>query len=131
MSTAFVIDQGSQAVLLTWLGDSANEALASVLTMRGFSAVAAGPGVEVLRGSSSLDDVLDVLVDASLDKSPPLERLLADAKNLQREKWDWALPEPLLRKAYASLYLDVEEAMQWVRHIAKDLDESGAGDKRN
>lgn len=44
--------------------------------------------------------------------------LLADTKNLQREKWDWALPDDLLRKAYASLYLDVEEAFGWLRNQA-------------
>ena len=31
--------------------------------------------------------------------------------NLQREKWDWALPDELLRTVYASLYLNLEEAL--------------------
>ena len=63
--------------------------------------------------------VLDVLVDAAVDEAPPLDILLAHAKNLQREKWDWALPEELLRKAYASQYLDIDEALSWVQELAK------------
>jgi ATP-dependent Lhr-like helicase len=38
-------------------------------------------------------------------------------KNLAREKWDWALPDALLRKAYASLYLDLDEGLAWVRQV--------------
>jgi len=46
--------------------------------------------------------------------------LLADVRNLQREKWDWALPDELLRKAYASLYLNLEEALSWARALPGD-----------
>jgi len=51
------------------------------------------------------------------EEVPPLSILLADVKNLQREKWDWALPDWLLRKAYASLYLDFDEAMAWIKGL--------------
>jgi ATP-dependent Lhr-like helicase len=50
---------------------------------------------------------------------PPLSELLADAKNLQQEKWDWALPEPLLQKTYASLYLEIDEAVDWCKRFTK------------
>lgn len=50
-----------------------------------------------------------------MDESPPLDMLLADVKNLQREKWDWTLPDALLRKTYASLNLDLAEALAWAR----------------
>ncbi len=115
LATGFMIDQGRELLLLTWLGDAANEAIACLLLRRGFTASAGGPGVEVLKGQCTADDILDVLIDAGEDESPPLEMLLADVTNLQREKWDWALPDRLLRKAYASLRLDVEEARGWVR----------------
>ena len=117
LSEAFVVDQGSETLLLTWHGDAANEALACLLQRRGFTASAAGPGVEVLKGRHSTEDILDALFDAGVDDTPPLDMLLADVKNLQREKWDWALPDRLLRKAYASLYLDLEEALGWVRAL--------------
>lgn len=115
LASEFVVDQGQQVLLLTWLGDAANEALACLLLRRGFIATAGGPGVEVQKGKHSTEDVLDVLVDAAVDGTPPLDLLLADVRNLQREKWDWALPDTLLRRAYASLYLDIEEALRWAR----------------
>jgi ATP-dependent Lhr-like helicase len=55
-----------------------------------------------------------------MDEPPPLDMLLADVRNLQREKWDWALPDGLLRKAYASLYLNLEEALSWTRALSGD-----------
>ena len=53
-----------------------------------------------------------------MDEPPPLDLLLADVKNLQREKWDWALPDHLLRKAYSSLYLNLDEALTWARTLS-------------
>lgn len=109
------VDQGQEVLLLTWLGDATNEAIACLYLRRGFMAMASGPGVEVRKQSGGLEEVLDVLADAALDDEPSIDVLLADAKNLAREKWDWALPESLLRRAYASQYLDLEEALAWVR----------------
>lgn len=118
LSRNFVIDQGREVFLLTWLGDSANEAIACLLRRRGFNAAASGPGVEVSRNAnSSVDDIVEVLVAAGSEESPPLDLLLTDTRNLQREKWDWALPDALLRKAYASVNLNLEEALEWVRGL--------------
>jgi ATP-dependent Lhr-like helicase len=113
LSKEFVVDQGHEVLLLTWLGDSTNEALAALLTRRGYQAGAAGPGVEVVKGEQSVESMLDALADAAMDEPPPLDMLLADAKNLQREKWDWALPDKLLYRTYASLWLDLPEAIRW------------------
>lgn len=118
LANAVVIDQGGSTLLLTWLGDAANETIACLLQRRGFVASAGGPGVEVTKGTRSTDDILDALVDAGFDETPPLETVLADVKNLQREKWDWVLPPRLLRKAYASLFLDFEEALTWIRSLS-------------
>lgn len=115
LASEFCIDQGRAVYLLTWLGDSANEAIACLLSRRGFLSVPSGPGVEVQKGQGSTRDMLDALADIALDDTPPLELLLADVKNLGREKWDWALPDSLLRKAYVSLYLDIDEGMDWIR----------------
>lgn len=117
LANKFVVDQGPQVVLLTWLGDAANEALACLLLRRGFIATAGGPGVEVQKGKRTTEDVVDVLADAAVDEIPPLDLLLADVSNLQREKWDWALPDSLLRRTYASLYLDIGEALTWAKRL--------------
>ncbi len=72
--------------------------------------------MEVVKGNRSTEDILDALEDAAVDNTPPLDMLLADVKNLAREKWDWSLPDGLLRKAYASLYLDLDEGLSWLRN---------------
>lgn len=131
LGQAFLVDQGSEVVLVTWLGDSANEALACMLQRRGFTATAGGPGVEVSKRGSTPEDIVDVLVDAAVDEAPPLDMLLANAKNLQREKWDWALPDDLLRKAYASLNLNVEEAMAWIKSLPASSDDGVALEARD
>jgi ATP-dependent Lhr-like helicase len=46
--------------------------------------------------------------------------LLTGVQNLQREKWDWVLPDGLLREAYASHYLDLDEALAWVKALDFD-----------
>lgn len=115
LKTRFVIDQGSQMFVLTWLGDAGNEALACLLRRRKFTVSAAGPGVEVLKNGTTTNAVVDALLDLALDEAPPLDMLLADVKNLRREKWDWALPDQLLRRTYASLNLDIDEALRWIR----------------
>jgi ATP-dependent Lhr-like helicase len=96
------------------VGDAANEAIACLLTRRGFVATLSGPGVEVVKGEQSTQEILDALGDAAVDEPPPLDMLLADVKNLAREKWDWVLPDALLRRAYASLYLDLDEGLGWI-----------------
>ena len=112
------LDQGHEVLLLTWLGDAANEALACLFLRRGFTAMAAGPGVEVHKKSGGIDEVLDALSDFAVEDVPELDVLLADVKNLAREKWDWALPDALLRKAYASQYLDLTKAAEWVKAVS-------------
>ena len=112
---AVVVDLGHEALLLTWLGDSTNEALAAMLNCHGYVANAAGPGVEVHKKTHSNDEILHVLMETAAGEPPSLETLLEGAQNLQREKWDWSLPEPLLFKTYASLRLNIDEALSWAR----------------
>lgn len=117
LSHEVMVDQGDTLLLLTWLGDAANEAIACLLSCHGFPANAAGPGVEVRKGQRSIPEIFQALRDIADEQVPDLDILLADAKNLQREKWDWALPAWLLRKAYASLYLDLGEAVAWIKAV--------------
>jgi ATP-dependent Lhr-like helicase len=108
----FVIDQGRELLLVTWLGDAANEAIACILRFKGLAAHATAIGIEVRKLERSTSEVVGVVVGAGTDDVPELDRLLADAKNLRREKWDWALPNGLVRKAYASLFLNLEEGLE-------------------
>lgn len=118
LDSRIAVDQGQEVMVLTWLGDSANEALACMFQRRGFTAMAGGPGLEVRKRVGGVQEILDVLGDIAVDDLPPLDALLADARNLAREKWDWALPQSLLQKGYASQYLDLNEAVEWARSVA-------------
>lgn len=109
-----LLDQGSDALLLTWLGDSANEAIACLLNAQGFASQAGRLGVEISKGARSLDDVIKVLGRVSKMPLPAPETLLHSANNLITQKWDGLLPSRLLRRSYASLKLDLEEATAWL-----------------
>jgi len=41
--------------------------------------------------------------------------LLAGVENLIKEKWDWALPRPLLMKSYASSQLNFKGAVEFAK----------------
>ncbi|WP_418130610.1 hypothetical protein ABL849_04645 [Variovorax sp. 375MFSha3.1] len=72
---------------------------ARLLRRRGFSANAAGPGIEVIKAEPGIEAIIDALIDAAVDEPQPPGMLLADLRNLKREKWDLALPDGPLRKA--------------------------------
>lgn len=114
LASECLVDQGHELLVVTWLGDAANEALACFMKQRGFTAASSGPGIEVVKGGRAIDNIWDALRDAALIDQPSENELLEGAKNLEREKWDWALPPELLKKAYASLNLDIETARKWV-----------------
>ena len=99
------------------MSDAANEAIACLLIKRGFVATPDGPGVEVQKGKHIIEDIHKALIDSGIDERPSLDILLADVKNLQQEKWNWALPDDLLRTTYASLYLDIDEALKWITNL--------------
>lgn len=68
LSRQVLIDQGAEVLLMTWLGDAGNEAIACLLIQRGFTATPSGPGVEVIKGGLTMVDVMDALIDAAADR---------------------------------------------------------------
>jgi ATP-dependent Lhr-like helicase len=84
---------------------------------RGFEISRSDLGVLVAGGEHVVEDILDALVDAGSEEPPTSDLLLEGAAHLQREKWDWALPQSLLNKTFASQHLDVDEALDWMRAL--------------
>lgn len=115
LADRLLLDQGSHAILLTWLGDAANEAIACLLISRGVRAFAGRLGVEIQRAGRSLEEIEDLLAAIGSEPPAPVDDLLANASNLIRQKWDGLLSPHLLRQSYASSNLDLEEAMTWLR----------------
>lgn len=97
--------------LLPWQGDACHNAMVILLERHGLRATNEGLAVTV-RG----DELQVRNAFAALRALPSLEpeQLLSDAQNLQREKWDWALPPALLARSYASLHLEFEAAWKWL-----------------
>lgn len=109
------ISQGSSAILVTWRGDDTNEAISCLLLSRGVKAWPAPLGVE-FRNEKRTDEELDALLaDISSEDPPSQEILLSEAANLIRHKWDWALSPGLLKHSYASLNLNLDEGIEWLR----------------
>jgi ATP-dependent Lhr-like helicase len=108
------LDQGSTALVLTWLGDSANEALACILMANGYKAAAGRLGVEINKVDKSIDEIENFFAEAASKPTPPVEDLLKRAENLTKQKWDGLLSARLLQASYASLNLDLNEAKKWL-----------------
>lgn len=110
-----LLDQGSMYLLFTWQGDAVNTALACLLRLHGLRAVPVGPAIEIDKPGVSPEEVQATLKTIATRGVPDLGLLLKDTANILREKWDWALPEDLLRKSYASQHLDLDGAISWAK----------------
>lgn len=110
-----LLEQGDQWLLLTWLGDDANEAIACLLNARAVSAQSVRLGVEIRRTAGTREEVVHILGGIAAASAPSTDALLANAKNMAIEKWDGLLSPSLLRLSYASSHLDLDEALSWLK----------------
>ena len=115
----WLIDLGSHYLLITWLGDAVNDGISCLLDAHGHKAQACHLGVELTKGIGAIGTVRDVLKEIAARPAPAAEALLATAKNLTIQKWDGLLPPKLLMRSYASLTLDMESALEWIKWRAQ------------
>ena len=113
LDSASLINQGSEWLLLTWLGDDANEAIACLLNAKGLRAQSGKLGVEIKRGSENMDDISKLLAEIAAEPAPPLTRCWPMPRTWQVKMGRTPVPT-LLRKSYASLHLNLHEAMEWL-----------------
>lgn len=108
LDTVQLFQRGNEAVLLTWRGDGEDDGLAMLLASIGLTAT--NEGIYLTMPGVTTDRLLDALAEiAGMTDLDPVV-MLADAKNIMREKWDWAMPDGVLRRSFASLHLDLVEA---------------------
>lgn len=105
-----LIESGGKCYLVSWLGDYANDALKLLLGHVGLSCDGNGLVLEVDANMRAATTALKAV--AQLEASH-LSTILKDVENMQREKWDWALPKPLLMKSFASISLDIKAAIDF------------------
>ena len=107
-----IIKKGSNCQIVSWLGDHANDALCLLLNHVGLSCGTEGLLISAEADTNKMMQALEQV--AALDPGD-LKTLLADVENMRREKWDWALPESLLMKSFASTSLDIETAIGFAK----------------
>jgi ATP-dependent Lhr-like helicase len=101
--------------LATWLGDNVNLTLAALLRKNGLIAENRGLFVEVhLSNGQTIDDLHLALHNLIKSEKATVQDILSDAQALRMEKWDWALPDELLMKSFASLRLEIDSAYHWI-----------------
>lgn len=106
-----VLPVGGDTLLFTWLGDWINDAI--VLMLQSHDLQAENEGVAIVVDDATPQELADVL--HNMADSDWETELLATAQNIEREKWDWAVPRPLLERSYASSYLDLAGALTFIR----------------
>jgi ATP-dependent Lhr-like helicase len=110
-----VFAEGSRVVLATWRGDWVNDALVLLLRAEKQDALNRGATVEV--SGSSVKAVLEALGNIAARPRSIADHALDAIGNLDKEKWDWALPDDVKRAAFASLKLDIAGALAEAAHL--------------
>lgn len=120
LADTVLLQLGDAVFLLTWLGDHANQSIVALMKSHGMHPTANGPAIQFNGGDISVQRLANELLSFARQPLPDAARLLGKERNLQREKWDWALPSRLLQTSFASLHLDIAEAHQWAQsHLAQ------------
>ena len=107
-----LIESGGKCYLISWLGDYTNDALRLLLNHVGLSCDNSGLAIEI---DADIHRTLAALKEVSDLDASDLDSILADVENMLREKWDWALPESLLMKSFASISLDISTAITFAQ----------------
>jgi ATP-dependent Lhr-like helicase len=101
---------GSSIVMPTWRGDWANDGLALLLTARGLQTSNEGIALRVhSNNSQQLKSLLHQIGNAT---KLSVQDLHLKPELTIREKWDWALPDDLRLRSFASLLLDLDGAKE-------------------
>jgi ATP-dependent Lhr-like helicase len=111
----FTYGSDSRTHLVTWRGDQTNDALVLMFNHIGLACESSGLALTI---SGSQKDVADGLAKVAALDPEDVEGLLAGVENLIKEKWDWALPRPLLMKSYASSQLNLQGAIEFAKLFA-------------
>ncbi|WP_328822849.1 MULTISPECIES: DEAD/DEAH box helicase [unclassified Pseudomonas] len=112
-----IVGSASASHLVTWQGDYTNDALALLLRHVGIQCENSGLFLDIAFGAE--DSLKALRTVAQLDVSN-LEPILENVENMIREKWDWALPQPLLMRSFASSHLDLQGAVEIARKISEN-----------
>jgi ATP-dependent helicase Lhr and Lhr-like helicase len=120
LDTRQFLYSGVSTTLFTWSGDPANDALTVLLRSRGLPRID-NEGLTVTIGEGKEERIVDALSDIAALEDADLTSLLKDVFNMRRGKWDWALPDGLLRRSFVSSHLSLEGARSAAKRILATL----------
>lgn len=115
LGAASIVASANASRVVTWRGDYVNDALALLLRHVGIQCESSGLSLYVAFGAEDTRRALSVVSEMDISNVEPI---LADVENLIREKWDWALPKPLLMRSFASSHLDLQGAIEVAKGFA-------------
>ena len=118
-SQMIISSAGSRVLLFTWLGDGTNEVIGAMLRRYGLTPALCGPAIELYGTAENVGAIPRYLVELANEEMPTVESVLSHTFNLSQEKWDWALPDNLLQKSFASLRLNIDTAYEWIQFNAE------------
>jgi ATP-dependent Lhr-like helicase len=98
-----IIAQGKETLLFPWVGSVKRDTLVLALESRELKAHSYGPTVEVAAGETDVRTVLKQMASSPPPDGPVLARAV---HNKVVEKFDWALDEDLLCRAWMGGRID-------------------------
>lgn len=110
-----VLRWGDETLLLLWSGDAEQDTVAAWLNRRGLES--ANEGIAIRVRSRDVDRVHDALLDLAEATDLTDEDLRPNQQVPTQEKWEWLLPENLLRRQYGSRVFSIEGAVNLARHV--------------
>lgn len=108
------LPEGHGILLLTWKGDWVNDALVLLLEAQNIRSANLGVAISA---DGETNEVRNALLNIANLNQANVPKLLAVAKNIFREKWDWVLPPIILHKSFASSWLDINGAISTPKEI--------------
>lgn len=115
LADQYLTEASGRCYLVSWMGDYANDALRLLLNHVGTQCDNSGLFMEI---GGDLEHAKAALSAVGKMDGKDLHSILADVENMQREKWDWALPKSLLMKSFASISLDIQTAISFARNTS-------------
>jgi ATP-dependent helicase Lhr and Lhr-like helicase len=116
LESHYVLSWGDVTLMLPWDSDAAHDTIAAWLRQRNLDA--SNEGIVIRVQTRKPDQVHDAMLDLAEAPSVADAELLPAGDVPIQEKWEWLLPNGLLRRQYASRVFDVPAAVIAARRVS-------------
>lgn len=116
LDSQYILPWGDSTLVLPWDSDPAHDTIAAWLRRRHLDA--SNEGLVIRVQTHNQDAVHDAMLDLAEAPSVTEAELLPTGEVPLQEKWEWLLPDLLLRRQYASRVFDVSGAITAARRVS-------------